>query len=80
MSIQKKSLISTLKATKKANVAAENKGEKQVSAVKVLGLRGVGTTHAKGVGHTSLKGVKDVSAKGAKSFKSLRMVSNKIAG
>ena len=75
MSIQKKSLISTLKTAKKANVAAENKGEKQVSAVKVLGFRGV---HAKG--NISFKGVKDVSAKGAKSFKSLRMVSNKIAG
>jgi hypothetical protein len=74
MSIQKKSLISTLKTAKKANVAAENKGEKQVSAVKIVGLKGVGTTHTKGMGHTSLKGLKEVSAKGAKSLKSLRVV------
>ena len=39
MSIQKKSLISTLKATKKANVAAEHKAEKQVSAVSVSSFR-----------------------------------------
>jgi hypothetical protein len=74
MSIQKKSLISTLQTAKKANVAAENKGEKQVSAVKVFGFRGVGTTHAKVM---SFKGVKEVSAKGVKSLKT---VSNKLAG
>ena len=39
MSIQKKSLISALKTAKKANVAAEHKGGKQVSAVSVSSFR-----------------------------------------
>ena len=38
MSIQKKSLISTIKSAKKANVAAEKKGEKQVSAVSIQSM------------------------------------------
>ena len=38
MSIQKKSLISTLQTAKKANVAAEHKGEKQVSAVSIRSM------------------------------------------
>ena len=43
MSIQKKSLISTLQTAKKANVAAEHKGEKQVSAIKVASFKQVNT-------------------------------------
>jgi hypothetical protein len=43
MSIQKKSLISTLKTAKKANFAAKNEGEvksdKQISAVKIAAPR-----------------------------------------
>ena len=61
MSIQKKSLISTLQTAKKANVAAEHKGEKQVSAIRVANFR-------------TLKGV------GGKNLKSLRVVSQKLAG
>jgi hypothetical protein len=39
MSIQKKSLISTLKTARKANVAAEHKGEKQVSAIRIGSMK-----------------------------------------
>ena len=41
MSIQKKSLISTLKTAKKANMVADNKGGKQVSAARVVGFKGM---------------------------------------
>ena len=73
MSIQKKSLINTLQTSKKANVAAENKGEKQVSAKNSMHLKGVGNQNAKGVGH--FKGVPGVSAR---SLRSMRKASFRV--
>jgi hypothetical protein len=60
MSIQKKSLISTLKTAKKANFAGktetEVKGEKQVSAVKTVSAR-------QGVSARSLRSTRRASAR-----------------
>lgn len=62
MSIQKKSLISTLKTAKKANFAGkEVKGEKQVSAIKVVGNRSVSAKSA--------KSAKQLSGKSASNFR-----------
>jgi hypothetical protein len=52
MSIQKKSLISTLQTAKKANVAADNKGEKQVSPQKIASFAKV---HLKGIAKSSTR-------------------------
>lgn len=84
MSIQKKSLISTLKTAKKANVAAtvghdaEAKGEK-VSSMRVVNQKyvnlkgaGVSSTRAmylKGTGVSSTKSVSGKSITSAKSVK-----------
>jgi len=84
MSIQKKSLISTLKTAKKANFAgkheAELKGEKTVSAVKVGNLTtGRGVTSAKsaqltpGRGVTSAKSAQLTPGRGVTSAKSARL-------
>jgi hypothetical protein len=67
MAIQKKSLISTLKTAKKANLAAENKGEKQVSAYKFGNLKTVAGGNV--VSAKDLKSMARLSAKDLKSFK-----------
>jgi hypothetical protein len=58
MAIQKKSLISTLQTAKKANVAAEHKGEKQVSALRVGSFKTL-----KAVDGKSLKSLRVVNQK-----------------
>jgi len=62
MSIQKKSLISTLKTAKKANVASDAKGEKIASMR--LSARAIGNMK--------------MSAKSAKSFKSTKKTSLRV--
>ncbi|HVO58201.1 MAG TPA: hypothetical protein VMT51_10940 [Dongiaceae bacterium] len=69
MSIQKKSLISTLKTAKKANVAAahesEVKGDKMVSAMKIAHGRSVANTklvHGKNVSSAKMAHGKSVSS------------------
>ena len=66
MSIQKKSLISTLKTAKKANVAKSDlaethKGDKQVSPAKFIGLRAI---RGKAIGSS-----KQISGKDMTSFR-----------
>jgi hypothetical protein len=75
MSIQKKSLISALKTTKKANVAEGAKGEKLTSMK--LGAHSV--TSTKGMKFSSNKGMKFSSNKGMKfsSNKGMKFSSNK---
>jgi hypothetical protein len=63
MSIQKKSLISTLKTAKKANVASDAKGEKIASMR--LSARAIGTAK--------------MSAKSAKSLKSAKTTNLRMA-
>jgi len=59
MSIQKKSLISTLKTTKKANVAAAEGGKKEVSLRRGANVRPAGAMHLKAGSSATLKaGVK----------------------
>lgn len=72
MSIQKKSLISTLKTAKKANVASDSKGEK-ITSMRVPYTKAVSTKQisAKTVGSNkmfakSLKSTKAATLKSAK--------------
>ena len=65
MSIQKKSLISTLKTAKKANVASDTKGEKIASMR--LSARAIGTAKMSAKSAKSLKSAKATSFKSAKS-------------
>lgn len=67
MSIQKKSLISTLKTTKKANVAKESVASPDVHGTTQGSLRpGVAVGSMRGTSHGSLKGARVGSLKGAK--------------
>lgn len=69
MSIEKKSLISTLKTTKKANIATGvSEPKTEIGGKKVTNLK---THNLKGVGHSSLKGAPHTSMKASrmKSFK-----------
>ena len=68
MSIQKKSLISTLKTAKKANVASDAKGEK-IASMRLVSAKQVSAK-------VSLKTLKSTSAK---SFKSARANFTKAA-
>ncbi len=68
MSIEKKSLISALKTTKKANVATAPEGEKAVS-LKALGGKNTSLKGIKGTSLKSLKGIKGTSLKSLKSVK-----------
>ena len=65
MSIQKKSLISTLKTTKKANVAAAEGGKKEVSLRRAAAhVRPVGAMHTLKAGaKPTLKAVGGVNLK-----------------
>ena len=69
MSIQKKSLISTLKTAKKANVASDTKGEK-IASMRVPSMKTVSTKQvsAKTVGTAkmSFKSTKAATLKSAK--------------
>ncbi len=78
MSIQKKSLINTLKTTKKANIATSNTHEADAKGAKVASMR---YASAKGLHAKSLKSMKVTSAKNvtAKGVKSLRQASVRIA-
>jgi hypothetical protein len=64
MSIQKKSLISTLKTAKKANVASDAKGEKIASMR--LSARAIGTAKMSAKSAKSLKSAKAQTLKSAK--------------
>lgn len=72
MSIQKKSLISTLKTAKKANVASDVKGEK-LASLRVPSMKTVSAkVSAKAIGTTKASfkaNFKSVSAKSLKSAK-----------
>jgi hypothetical protein len=74
MSIEKKSLISTLKTTKKANVAKEDFGEAtkhsavQSASGKVLSVKGGKALSIKGGKALSVKGGKALSMKGGKTL------------
>jgi hypothetical protein len=80
MSIQKKSLISTLKTAKKANVASASTHEVDAKGAKVASMRVVNAKNVSAKGTSSLRAVnlksfktvsaKNVSAKGVKSLKS----------
>jgi hypothetical protein len=77
MSIQKKSLISTLKTAKKANVASDTKGEK-IASMRVPSMKTVSTKQvsAKTVGSTKASykaNFKSISAKSLKSAKSANL-------
>ena len=69
MSIQKKSLISTLKTAKKANVASDAKGEK-IASMRLVNSKQVATAKM------SFKTLKSASAK---SLKSAKATLNKVA-
>jgi len=76
MSIQKKSLISTLKTAKKANVAAavtheEAKGEK------VASMRLVSTKNVNAKGSVSAKNITSLKGTNLKSFKGAGLKSTK---
>jgi hypothetical protein len=60
MSIQKKSLVSALKTTKKANVASAPTTE-VVQGEKHASMRGVSNKSLKGIKNSSFKGVKNSS-------------------
>jgi hypothetical protein len=67
MSIEKKSLISALKTTKKANVASTPEATDKAATPKaesIKSLRGVSTKSMKGQHLTSLKSVQNRSLKG----------------
>jgi hypothetical protein len=74
MSIQKKSLISTLKTAKKANVASDVKGEK-IASMRVPYAKAAVT--AKTVGSTKMAAKSLKSLKSA-NFKSLKANSAKV--
>jgi len=72
MSIQKKSLISALKTTKKANVASAPVADgKSVSSMRGHNISAKGVTNAKGVSAKGLTSAKGLSAKGLTSAKGL---------
>jgi len=58
MSIQKKSLISTLKTAKKANVASDAKGEK-IASMRIVSAKGLRTKAAV----SSLRSLRTATAK-----------------
>jgi hypothetical protein len=73
MSIQKKSLISTLKTAKKANVASGGTHEADTKGAKVASMRlnmKSAIVSARAVQAKSLKSLKSNSAKSLKSLKS----------
>jgi len=77
MSIQKKSLISTLKTAKKANVASDVKGEK-LASMRVPSMKTVSTKQISGKAAASTKAsfkanFRSVSAKSLKSAKSANL-------
>jgi hypothetical protein len=78
MSIQKKSLISALKTTKKANVAEGAKGEKLTSmklgAHSVTSTKGMKFSSTKGLKISSTKGLKISNTKGLKFSSAKKMV------
>ena len=70
MSIQKKSLISALKTTKKANVASAPVADgKSVSSMRGHNISAKGVTNAKGISAKGVTSAKGVSAKGVTSAK-----------
>ena len=72
MSIQKKSLISALKTTKKANVASAPVADgKNVSSMRGHNISAKGVTNAKGVNAKGVSSAKGVSAKGFNSAKGI---------
>jgi hypothetical protein len=84
MSIQKKSLISALKTTKKANVASIPteglSGEKQTSMMKVTSLKSfkaAGGSSVKSLKATSMKSFKGVKVSNQKSFKGVKVSNQK---
>jgi hypothetical protein len=80
MSIQKKSLISTLKTAKKANVASDSKGEKITSMRVPYAKAAVSTKQvsAKAVGSTKATFKASFKSLSAKSLKSAKATSAKV--
>jgi hypothetical protein len=80
MPIEKKSLISTLKTTKKANIAASKTGETDAKGAKVASMRYMSAKQAsaKQLSARAVKSMKTASAKqvSAKSVKSMRLAAN----
>ncbi|HJZ81017.1 MAG TPA: hypothetical protein VKD91_11750 [Pyrinomonadaceae bacterium] len=76
MSIQKKSLISTLKTAKKANVASDAKGEKIASmrAVSTKQFNSKTTVGSARMFAKSLKHTKALTLKSAKAVNTLKVV------
>jgi len=68
MSIQKKSLISTLKTAKKANVASDAKGEK-IASMRVPFAKAAVSAKTVGTAKMSFKSVKSTKAATLKSAK-----------
>ena len=69
MSIQKKSLISTLKTAKKANVASKNTSDGETKGAKMSSMR---MQVSKGVTGTNLRALRGLSQKSSKiSLKSI---------
>ena len=75
MSIQKKSLISTLKTAKKANVASDVKGEK-IASMRVPSMKTVSAKAAASTKASFKANFKSVSAKSLKSAKSANLKVN----
>jgi hypothetical protein len=69
MSIQKKSLISALKTTKKANVASAPVEGKSATSMKKSVFSAKGIQSAKGVSAKGIQSAKGISAKGVQSAK-----------
>ena len=72
MSIQKKSLISTLKTAKKANVASDAKGEK-ISSMRVVSQK----ISARSVASTRSMNLRAASVTSSKSLKARSIASTK---
>jgi hypothetical protein len=75
MSIQKKSLISTLKTAKKANVASDAKGEK-IASMRVPYAKAAVSAKTVGSAKVSFKNMKSTKAA---SFKSAKANFTKVA-